>query len=243
MQDKTLPAARADGSLTAKPQSKVEAFIEKLKKEHPAAPGRLIFALDATASRQETWDAACRLTADMFREVGAIGGLQMQLVYYRGASGECKAFDWVSHPQSITREMEKITCAGGYTQIGKILAHAKEETRLLKVSAMVFIGDCMEEELDVLVGSAAELGRMPGGGVPVFMFQEGNDPNAERTFREIARVTKGAYCPFDSGSARQLGELLRAVAAFAAGGAKALEARKDSSSIKLLTQMKKGGQQ
>jgi hypothetical protein len=103
---------------------------------------------------------------------------------------------------------------------------------------MVFVGDCMEEELDVLVGSAAELGRL---GVPVFMFQEGNEPNVERTFREIATSTKGAYCPFDSGSARQLGELLRAVAAFAAGGVKALEARKDAGSVKLLTQMKKGG--
>ena len=105
---------------------------------------------------------------------------------------------------------------------------------------MVFVGDAMEEVPDELIGSAGELGRL---GVPVFMFQEGNDPIAKRTFEEIARVTKGAYCPFDPGSARQLGELLRAVAAFAAGGTKALEGRKDQSSIKLLTQMKKGGSQ
>jgi hypothetical protein len=51
------------------------------------------------------------------------------------------------------------------------------------------------------------------------MFQEGNDPQVEQTFRDIARVTKGAYCRFDAGSAHELGKLLRAVAAFAAGGA------------------------
>jgi hypothetical protein len=236
---KTLPTARADGSLATSRQSSVEAFIEKLKKEHAAAPGRLIFALDATGSRKETWDTACKLTADMFREVGTIGGLQMQLVYYRGSMGECQKSPWFTNSADLTAAMTRITCAGGYTQIEKIIAHAKKETQLLKVSAMVFIGDCMEEEVDVLVGSAAELGRL---GVPVFMFQEGNDPIAERAFKEIATLTKGAYCRFDSGSARQLGELLRAVAAFAAGGTKALEGRKEASSVKLLTQMKKGGQ-
>jgi hypothetical protein len=239
---KTLPTARADGSLALKPQSKVEGLIaelkEDMKKKHAAAPGRLVFALDATASRQETWDTACKLTADMFREVGAIGGLQMQLVYYRGSMGSCKKSDWYANAADLTAAMTRITCEGGYTQIGKVLAHAKKETTLLKVAAVIFIGDMLEEKPDELIGSAAALGRM---GVPMFMFQEGNDPNAERTFREIARVTKGAYCPFDPGSARQLGELLRAVAVFAAGGTKALEARKDASSVKLLTQMKKGG--
>jgi hypothetical protein len=238
---KTLPTARADGSLALKPKSEVDTLIaelkEDMKKKHAAAPGRLVFALDATASRQNAWDNACKLTADMFREVGAIGGLQMQLVYYRGSMGECKASEWHANSADLTAVMTRIACAGGYTQIRKVLDHAKKETTLLKVAAMVFIGDCMEEEPDVLIGSAAELGRLD---VPVFMFQEGNDPNAERTFREIARVTKGAYCPFDPGSARQLSELLRAVAVFAAGGKTALEARKDASSIKLLTQMKKG---
>jgi hypothetical protein len=235
---KTLPTARADGSLAPKPQSEVEAFIEKLKKKHAAAPGRLIFALDATASRQPTWDAACTLTAGMFSEVGAIGGLQMQLVYYRGLD-ECKNSQWHANSTDLTTVMTRIVCAAGRTQIGKVLDHAKKETMKLRVSALVFVGDAMEEEPDKLIPAARELGRL---GVPVFMFQEGNDPNVEHTFREIATLTKGAYCPFDSGSARQLGELLRAVAAFAAGGTKALEGRKDASSVKLLTQLKKGGQ-
>ena len=44
-------------------------------------------------------------------------------------------------------------------------------------------------------------------GVPMFLFQEGHDAKAEQTFREIARLTKGAYCRFDQGSAEQLRDL------------------------------------
>ena len=50
------------------------------------------------------------------------------------------------------------------------------------------------------------------------MFQEGRDREVEQTFRDIARQTHGAYCRFDPGAARQLVELLRAVAVYAAGG-------------------------
>ena len=77
----------------------------------------------------------------------------------------------------------------------------------------------MEEPVDHLCAIAGELGLL---GVPAFMFQEGGDPVAENAFREIARPTKGAWCPFDAGAASQLRELLRAAAAYAAGGHKAL---------------------
>jgi hypothetical protein len=73
------------------------------------------------------------------------------------------------------------------------------------------------------------------------MFQEGDDPVAEQAFREVARLTRGAYCRFDPGAAHQLAELLRAVAAYAAGGMRALaelSARRDPGAIKLIGQMK-----
>ena len=54
------------------------------------------------------------------------------------------------------------------------------------------------------------------------MFQEGHDAVAEQAFREIARLTGGAWCRFDPGAAAQLRELLRAAAAYAAGGREAL---------------------
>jgi hypothetical protein len=174
----------------------------------------------------------------MFREAGAIGGLDIQLVYYRGL-GECRASQWVSRTERLASLMEQIDCRGGHTQIGKIIAHARRETQKGKVQALVFVGDAMEEKLDDLCHGAGALGLL---GVPAFMFQEGGDLIAERAFREIARLTRGAYCRFDPGSAHQLAELLRAVAAYAAGGLRALAdlsaRRENTGAIKLLEQMR-----
>jgi hypothetical protein len=96
----------------------------------------------------------------------------------------------------------------------------------------------MEEKIDHLCAKAGELGLL---GVPAFMFQEGGDPAAERAFREIARLSHGAYCRFNAGAAHELRELLRAVAAYAAGGMKALDdlsARRNAGAIKLIEQMR-----
>ena len=180
------------------------------------------------------WDTACRLQADMFREAAAIGGLDVQLVYYRGL-GECRASRWVSQAERLAALMERIDCRGGHTQIGKIITHAKRESQATKVQALVFVGDAMEESPDTLAHEAGELGRLA---VPVFMFQEGHDPEVEHVFREIARLTHGAYCRFDPGAARQLAELLHAVAVFAVGGTAALAARQDAGAIKLLGQLR-----
>jgi hypothetical protein len=232
-QGNDVPSSRAS-------DKEVADFIEKMKSVAPASPGgargRLIFAMDATMSRQPTWDMALKLQADMFTEVKAIGGLNVQLIYFRSYD-ECRASKWVSDPAALARLMTGIRCLGGFTQIRKVLAHARRETQERKVDALVYVGDCMEEEIDYLASIAGELGLL---GVPAFMFQEGDDPIAETAFREIARLTKGAYCRFDAGSAGQLRELLRAVAAYAAGGRKALEdlSRKSGGGRRLLEQLK-----
>src|SRR5919197_1731052 len=219
--------------------AEIDAFLARVKELAPTAEagrrGRLIFALDATMSRQPTWDTACRLQADMFREAASIGGLDVQLVYYRGLA-ECRASGWVSQAERLAGLMERIDCRGGHTQIGKIIGHARRETERMKVQALVFVGDAMEEKLDDLCHAAGGLGLL---GVPAFMFQEGDDAIAEQAFREVARLTRGAYCRFDPGAAHQLGELLRAVATYAAGGMRALEqlsARRDPGAVKLLAQ-------
>jgi hypothetical protein len=207
---------------TPSSRSQIDAFLAQVRTLAPAhrsgARGRLIFALDATMSRQPTWDTACRLQAEMFHEAAAVGGLDVQLVYYRGF-GECRASKWVSDPARLSDLMSRIDCRGGHTQIGKVLSHARREAEQSAPPVLVFVGDAMEEPLDDLCAKAGELGLR---GVCGFMFQEGHDPIAERAFREIARLTRGAYCRFDPGAAHQLGELLRAAAAYAAGGMRAL---------------------
>jgi len=225
--------------VSSKPE--IKAFLDQVHALGPSTArgghGRLIFALDATMSRQPTWDSACTLQADMFREASGIGGLDIQLVYFRGLN-ECRASGWVTQSRRLAELMSHIDCRGGQTQISKVLSHARQEHAAEKVQALVFVGDAMEEPLDALCQTAGELGLL---GVPVFMFQEGNDAIAESAYREIARLSRGAYCHFDAGSAHQLGELLRAVAAYAAGGIKALRelsAKHSPGAQMLLAQLK-----
>jgi hypothetical protein len=218
----------------------IAAFVAKARamSAHTTAGGRgrLIFALDATMSRQPTWDMACALQADMFREAAALGSLDIRLVYYRGLN-ECRATGWISDSARLAKLMGGIDCQGGNTQIGKVLSEARREAVASGVRAMVFVGDAMEEGVDDLCAKAGELGLLK---VPVFMFQEGNDGVAEQAFREIARLTGGAWCRFDPGAAAQLRELLRAAAAYAAGGREALMrlSRTGGGAAKLLGQMK-----
>ena len=226
---------------TVSTRADIDAFVQRARAVGPRTDGkrgRLIFALDATMSRQPMWDLACNLQAEMFQETAEIGGLDVQLVYYRGVS-ECRASKWVSDPKRLNSLMEQISVRGGHTQIGRVLEHVRKEAKRAKVDAFVFVGDAMEEPVDSLCAKAGELGLL---GVPAFMFQEENDPIAESAFREIARLTNGAWCRFDAGASAQLRDLLRAAAAFAAGGRQALtDLSKRSGSqgaIKLLGQMR-----
>lgn len=202
--------------------SEISEFLQKAGEIEPQAgsDGRLIFALDATMSRQPTWDRACQIQGEMFREAGNVGGLKIKLVYFRGF-GECRASRWFESGEALAQAMSRITCQGGHTQIRKVLSAALSAAQKEKIAALVYVGDCMEEDVDLLCDRAGQLGLLS---VPMFLFQEGRDSVAERAFREMARLTNGAYCPFDSGSAHQLAELLKAVAVFASGGRKALQA-------------------
>ena len=209
---KPEPAARS---------TEIDRFLAEARALAPVPSdgrGRLIFALDATMSRQPTWDTALRLQAEMFEEAGKVGGLDIQLAYFRGFN-ECRASRWVGDAGALRDLMTGIQCRGGHTQIGKILTHARRESTRKKVNVLVFVGDALEEKIDDLAAKAGELGLL---GVKAFIFQEGRDPVVERGFREIARLTGGAYARFDANAAGQLGQLLRAAAVYAAGGLKAL---------------------
>ena len=203
-------------------EAAVAAFLAEVARTPAPAPaggrGRLIFAMDATASREPTWDRAAKIQGEMFAATASLGGLDVQLVFYRGF-GECKASPWVSSGEALVRRMSAVFCLAGQTQIAKVLRHALAETKRRKVNALVFVGDCMEESIDELAQLAGELGLQ---GVRCFIFHEGRDPIAARAFKDIARLSHGAYCAFDGASAQQLKDLLSAVAVYAAGGCKAL---------------------
>lgn len=194
--------------------------VESLPQVRPASGrrGRLLFAIDATASRQPTWDRACRLQGEMFLATKDLGGLAVSLCYYRGFM-EMAATPFLTDAEDLARRMSAVQCLGGQTQILRVLRHALAETKRERVNAVIFVGDAVEEEVDPLCHAAGELGMR---GTPVFVFHEGSDRIAGNAFRQIAQVSGGAYAPFDSASADALRELLRAVAVYAAGGREAL---------------------
>jgi hypothetical protein len=229
--------------ITERGDAAVQAFVEALRSApSPAAGGgrgRLIFALDATASRRPTWDRACAVQGEMFLEADRLGGLDVQLAFYRGFD-ECKASRWVGHAKDLVDLMVKVDCRAGRTQIHRILRHAISETEKHRVHALVFIGDACEESVDTLGDLAGRLGLL---GVKAFVFHEGGDPNAAYAFGEIARLTGGAACSFDASSPAELRALLRAVAAYASGGQKALAdyARREGGAVRLLEQQTRRG--
>lgn len=216
----------------------MDSFLDKVARTPAVATsgprGRLIFALDATMSRQPTWDLAISLQSRMFEAAAGSGGLDVQLVYFRGL-GECRASRFVTDGKGLAGLMEKIDCRGGQTQIGRVLQHALKEAREKKVAALVYVGDAMEENPDTLAAAAGELGLM---GLKAFMFHEGADRRAAATFREIARLTGGVYAAFDAAAPKRLADLLAAVAAYAAGGRVALEKQGGDAARLLLTQMR-----
>jgi hypothetical protein len=212
---------------TQRSSSQLDRFFTQMS---AARRGRLIFAVDATASRQGTWDQACKLQAEMFDEAAKIGTLEIQLVYYRG--DECQHSGWTINGRALADKMSQITCKGGVTQIGRVLEHIHKEHARQPISAAVFIGDAMEEEPGALIDAAAGLG------LPLFVFQEGGDSEVKRAFEEMACVSKGAYASFGAGAIDELRKLLRAAAAYAAGGKQALVASQNAASVRLLQQLK-----
>lgn len=204
-------------------KSDITAFLNKMAampKIKPAGTkARLLFAMDATASRAPAWDRACHIQGQMFAETETLGGLEIQLCHYRGFN-EFYASAWVNNAADLLKYMTAVSCLGGHTQIGRVLRHVRTEHGKNKIDAVVFVGDCMEENVDALCQLAGELGLK---GIPVFIFHEGHNPVAASAFKQIAKLSNGAYCRFDEGSAQQLKALLSAVAVYAAGGRRALE--------------------
>ncbi|MFT6928246.1 MAG: hypothetical protein ACJAZP_003896 [Psychromonas sp.] len=218
----------------------IQAFIGKVKNTPLVTAvdkGRLIFAMDATASREHCWDMASQNHAAMFVEAYKVSTLSVQLCYYRGM-GDFTALPWTRSADDIKQALLSVRCLAGQTQIAKVLAHALSEARTSKVNALVFVGDCVEENPDSLAALAGQLGIL---NLPLFIFQEGKNPKVGSIFSQLATLSGGAHCQFDQGSARQLGQLLAAVAVYAAGGKPALENNllsRDASVRRLLLQLK-----
>lgn len=214
----------------------IDAFLQKSRAISTVVgkQPRLLFSIDATASRQPTWDVACHLQQEMFRETRKLGSLAVQLAYYRGFH-EFYASAWHTDSDALRGQMSAVECRGGQTQIARVLQHALQENSKARIRAAVFIGDAMEESADRLCDLA---GRCGLNTLPLFLFQEGDHPVVESCFRDMARLSGGAYARFDRSSADTLAALLGAVAKYVAGGRQALEHGARDSDKLLLQQLR-----
>src|SRR5204863_9616803 len=108
-----------------------DAFVQEVSRL-PARPsgtrGRLLFAMDATASREPTWDHACSIQGEMFVAAGALGGLDVRLAFYRGFD-EFKVSRWTSEGRELARLMGAVRCLAGRTQIGRLVRYGGEQRR------------------------------------------------------------------------------------------------------------------
>ena len=191
--------------------------------QSPTLPrGRLMFALDATASREPTWAIARDLQAKMFREAAPIGRLDcpagllsgrrvpsVEMGVKRGAtratdepdrlSGRLYA-DWQGPRACTSRDRESRQSRHWYSSA----------TPWKRTSSTL----------------AAMAGKLGTQGVPIFLFQEGRDAAVRSAFRLLALKSGGAYFEFNPDASRaveQLSEQLNAVARLAVGDAEALE--------------------
>ena len=143
MNDQKRAVATTERSVQRSAPGEIDAFVERARASVSPGTGRLVLALDATMSRQPTWDLACALQAEMFGAVGAAGNLSVQLVYFRGI-GESRASPWVASANALRDLMVRIDCRGGQTQIRKVLAHVRREAEKRPVAALAYVGDAME---------------------------------------------------------------------------------------------------
>ncbi len=232
---KQAPSLKPSNAPQKSNKTSVDAFVAAIgSAPKPGSSGRLMFALDATLSRERTWDQAMHIQSAMFAEANSVNGLAMKLIYFRGFD-ECRASGWQTDGRKLAKLMQGIGTMGGQTQISRVLGFARKEIAKAPVPAMVYIGDAVEEDADALSHQAGQLGLL---GCKIFAFHEGRDQHAGAVFKSMAANSGGGYFQFDSRSADVLASLLKAVARYASGGRQALESAGNRETRLLLEQMR-----
>lgn len=198
------------------------------REESKGNPARIIFAIDATASRSHVWDVVSKIQKDMFSSINRLGELEIKLMYFRGEN-ECKASPWLKDQATLLKLLNKVTCLAGSTQILRVLDHASAEHDKSNVNAIIFIGDSCEENFSAIETKAEILGLKK---LPVFVFHDQNGADVathsrssetHKIFKYVAEASNGAYVGLDASSSNVLSHLLQAVAIYATGGRKALD--------------------
>ncbi|NRA46534.1 MAG: hypothetical protein HRU09_16405 [Oligoflexales bacterium] len=139
-----------------KPATKNKAFLERIRKGKASVTTRsstdkinravnkksrpkLLFSMDATASREHSWLIAQDITSSMFDEVP--GELDVALAYHGGGILK-NVSPFKSNAKQFKDAVSVVRCDAGPTALNAILQEASEVNGL---KAMIYIGDCYEE--------------------------------------------------------------------------------------------------
>jgi hypothetical protein len=191
----------------------------------PAMPRfrpRVVFCIDRTASRQDSFEPAKRLTDAV---LGALPGeLELSLASF---GGEDVTFSpWTIDPARVRKVAAGLRCKAGYTQLLKVLRGVLE---IDAVRCVVHVGDMFEEDAHAAADMAAELA---GRGVRVIVLHdtslrgmnfspEAHD-DARAVFQMLAQRTGGVLLPFDISALEELAKLMEALAVLTVGGTEML---------------------
>ena len=183
----------------------------------PRGRPRMVFAFDATASREAAWDAARQTTDAIFRALP--GQLDVALAVHGG--DRLHTFTaFLPDPAALRDKAASIRCEAGQTCLVDVLDRTRGSA---DVRVCLYIGDVFEEDEGAAYAAADAL-RLRG--CRVIVLQDGDDPRSARVFGEIARRTQGALLPFDADAIGKIRELLEAVSVLAVGGVRLLETKK-----------------
>jgi hypothetical protein len=181
---------------------------------------RLIFAVDATASREPAWAAARQVTDALVKALP--GELDVALAVH-GGSRVHTFTAFINEANTLRDRAAGVSCQAGMTRLLPILSASLKHPG---IRIVIYVGDVFEESL--LQGRRlADL--MSAQKTKLIVLHDTADPGARRdaeVFWDLAKRTGGCVLPFDASAPGRLRDLLSAVAVYAVGGEKLLRARR-----------------
>ena len=181
---------------------------------------RLVFAVDATASREPAWAAARQVTDALVKALP--GELDVALAVHGGS--RVHTFTAFTNNAATLRDRAAgVSCQAGMTRLLPILSASLKHPG---VRVVVYIGDVFEENV-VLGRRLADA--MGVAGTKLIVLHDTADLSARRdaeVFWDLAKRTGGCVLPFDASAPGRLRDLLSAVAVYAVGGEKLLRQRR-----------------
>jgi hypothetical protein len=187
----------------------------------PSRRPRLVFAVDATASREPAWAAARKVTDALVKALP--GELDVALAVH-GGSRVHTFTGFTNDPATLRDRAAGVTCEAGITRLLPILSASLKQS---SVRVIVYIGDVFEESIPQGRHLADSLGLR---GTKLIVLHDTADPSARRdaeVFWDLAKRTGGCVLPFDASASGRLRDILSAVAVYAVGGEKLLRERRD----------------